>query len=255
MHRDYLRYALGGDAKSVVGLVESIEYAHLGVNFAQSLVVDYEQRIHVLCHLLNPIESLVDLACALEAERDGDDAHREDAHVLANAGYHGSCASARATAHARRDERHARAVVELIFYLLQALLGSRTRPVWPVACAKPLLPELQLHRHGRIVECLCVGVAQEKRHVVYAGAIHIVDGVPAAASHAYHLDDAFLLCGLAEVHYVVWVIAVVCHCVPCLSCVCLIVACGAWPVPSRRSIYGIILSVPPLGLSSVSRSP
>ncbi len=83
--------------------------------------------------------------------------------------------------------------------VLQALLGSGARLLRTVACAQALAAQLQLHRHGRVVQCLVVGVADDEGHVVYALFVHVVHSVAATAAHADDLDDAVLLLGDVEI--------------------------------------------------------
>ena len=108
---DDLSNALCCHAQGVVGLAEGIEHGELGVDGTQTLVVDDEQGVDMLRHLLHAVERLVDLAVALEAERYGHDAHGEDAKLLGDACYDGRCTCACAASHASCDERHLGAVV------------------------------------------------------------------------------------------------------------------------------------------------
>ena len=73
---------LGCNAQSVVGLSKGIEYRELWINLAEALVVDNQQSVDVLRHLLDTIESLVDLAVALETEGDGNDTNGKNAQLL-----------------------------------------------------------------------------------------------------------------------------------------------------------------------------
>ena len=148
MDGDDLGNRLGSDGEGVVGLAEGIEEGEVGVDLAQPLVVDDEQGIDVLRHLLHAVESLVNLAVALESEGDGDDAHGEDAHLLRHLSDDGGCAGAGAAAHAGGDEGHAGAVAEHILDLVEAFLCSSTGTGRTVAGAKAFMAQLQLHGHG-----------------------------------------------------------------------------------------------------------
>ena len=196
---DYLGYRLGSHAESVVGLAEGIEHGELGIYLAQPLVVDYEQCVDVLRHLLYSVESLVDFALALEAEGYGNDAHGQYLEFLRHASYHGRSSRSRSAAHAGSDEGHLGAVVEHIAYGIDGFLGSLARLLGLVACSESLVAELQVNGHGRVVECLVVGIAEHERHVVDAFAVHVVHGIAATAAYTNHLDDAFLLLGFTEV--------------------------------------------------------
>ena len=117
VYGDNLGNALGSHAQCVVGLAESVEHCKLRIYLTQPFIVDNEQRINVLRHLFHAVESLVYLAVALETERYGHYSHREDAHLLADTGYHGSGAGTCSTAHSGCYERHASAVVEHVLYV------------------------------------------------------------------------------------------------------------------------------------------
>ena len=153
----------------------------------------------MLGHLLNAVEGLVYLLGALEAERNGDDAHGENVHVLAGLGNDGRGTRTGAAAHAGGDEGHLGAVVEHAADVVDALEGGLAGARRTVSGPETLLAELQVHGHGRVVEGLGVGVAEHERHVVDALAVHVVHGIAAPTTYADDLDDAVLLVGVAEV--------------------------------------------------------
>ena len=115
---------LGGDAERVVGLAEGGRQREVGIDFTEALVVDDEQGIDVLGHLLYAVERLVNLLGTLEAEGDGDDTYGKDAHLLGDACDDRSSTSTRAAAHAGGDEGHARAVAQHGFDVVEAFFGS-----------------------------------------------------------------------------------------------------------------------------------
>ena len=83
--------------------------------------------ISVSTRLLQLVDALIGdahAAHALELERLGDDADRQDAHVARRAGDDGRSARAGAAAHAGGDEHHVRAG-EVIDDLVDRLLGRR----------------------------------------------------------------------------------------------------------------------------------
>ena len=55
-----------------------------------------------------------------------------------------------------------------------------------------------MHGHGRVVQCLAVGVAKHERDIVDALVIHVVDGVSATATHADDFDEAAFFLVLAK---------------------------------------------------------
>ena len=148
------------------------------------------------------------LAVALEAERYGHDAHGEDAQLLGDACYDGRCTCACAAAHAGCDERHLGAVVQHLAHRLKALFGCLAGFRWLVACSQTFLAELQVYGHGRVVEGLCIGVAEHERHVVDAFLIHVVDGVASAATNTYYLNYTVFLVWLTKIEDV-WCVALI----------------------------------------------
>ena len=152
-------------------------------------------------HLLNAVKSLVNLPLALETERYRDYADGQYAHLLRLAGYHRSGTRTRSAAHSGGDERHLGAVAEHFPNVFDALLRGFTRLFGLVSGAKPLLAELQMHRHGRIVKRLIVRIAQHERHVVNALPIHVVHRIAASTANADYLYNTFFLLGFAEIDY------------------------------------------------------
>ena len=199
MGGDNLGNALGCHAQCVVGLGKGVEQGEFRIDFAQALIVDDEQGIYVFRHLLHAVEGLIDLLVALEAERNRDDAHGEDVQLLAHTGYHGSGPRACAATHTGRDESHLGAVVEHVLDVVDGLLGRLTGTFGFVAGTESLLAQLQMHGHGRVVECLIVRVAKHETHVVDAFTIHVVDSVATASTHTNHFDDAVLFLGFTEI--------------------------------------------------------
>ena len=102
----------------------------------------------MLRHFLYAVQCLVNLLVALEAERYGNDAHGQDAHVLRHFCDDGCCTGARASAHSGGDEGHARAVVQHVVDVLQAFLGSGLGLGGPVACTESFASQLQLDGYG-----------------------------------------------------------------------------------------------------------
>ena len=148
MNGDNLGNRLGGHAQRVVGLSESIEHGQLGIDLAQAFIIDNQQGIHVFRHLFHAVEGLVDLLRSFETEGNGDDTHREDAHLLGDAGNDGGCTSARAATHTGGDEGHLRAVAEHVLHILNAFLGSLTGFLGFVTGSKAFLTQLQMYGYG-----------------------------------------------------------------------------------------------------------
>ena len=56
-----------------------------------------------------------------------------------------------------------------------------------------------MNGNRRVIQCLCVCVAEYEGHVVDTFAIHVVHSVTATATNTNHLDDAVLFFGLTEI--------------------------------------------------------
>ena len=82
MYGDNLCNRLGGNAQGVIGLAEGIEHGELWINLAQTLIVDHQQGVDMLLHLLYAVEGLVDLTVAFETEGDGDDTNGQNTQLL-----------------------------------------------------------------------------------------------------------------------------------------------------------------------------
>ena len=139
VYGDDLRDALSSHGERIVGLAEGIEHGEFGINGTQALVVDHQQGIDMLLHLLHTVEGLVDLTVALKAEGDSDDTDGEDAQFFGDAGDDGRCTRAGAAAHTGGDECHTGAVGEHSADVLDALFGGQTGLLGLVACAEAFL--------------------------------------------------------------------------------------------------------------------
>ena len=78
MNGDDFRNRLRGHRQRVIGLSEGIEYGQLRIDFAKALIVDDQQGVHMLRHLLYAVEGLIDFLRSFEAEGDGDNADGQD---------------------------------------------------------------------------------------------------------------------------------------------------------------------------------
>ena len=148
MNGDDLGNGLGSHAQGVVSLAKGVEHGEFRINLAQALVVDDQQGVHMLVHLLDTVERLVNLTVTLETEGDGDDADGEDAHLLGHPGDDRCSTRARTATHAGCDESHAGAVVEHLLDILQALLSGSPCLLGPVAGTQSLLAQLQMYGYG-----------------------------------------------------------------------------------------------------------
>ena len=84
----------------------------VGIDLAQTFVVDYQQSVHVLAHLFHAVERLQDFFLAFKQERDGNDSYRQDIFLLGNPGnYRGGSCSGSPT-HSGGDKYHFCSVVK-----------------------------------------------------------------------------------------------------------------------------------------------
>ena len=108
--------------------------------------------------------------------------------LFGDAGYDGCGAGAGAAAHAGGDEHHLGLVVEEGADAVLAFFGELSAHFRLVAGAVALADE---HLGGHVdllVEVLAVGVDGREAYVGYVLVEHVVEGVAAAAAHAYDFD-------------------------------------------------------------------
>ena len=148
MNGDDLGNGLGSHAQGVVSLAKGVEHGELRIDLAQALVVDDQQGVHMLVHLLDTVERLVNLTVTLEAEGNGDDTNSKDAHLLGHTGDDRCCTRSCTATHAGCDEGHAGAVVEHLLNVVQALLSGSPCLLGPVAGTQSLLAQLQMYGYG-----------------------------------------------------------------------------------------------------------
>ena len=121
---------------------------------------------------------------ALELERLGDDADRQDARFAGGAGDDRSRAGAGAAAHPGGDEHHVRAL-HRFEDVVDRLLGGGASDIGPRAGAEPAGhadAELDLARRRRQLQRLRVGVADDELAADQVRPDHVVDRVAAGAA-------------------------------------------------------------------------
>ena len=190
LHRDDLGDALGRRTQNVVGLAERLLERQASVYFENILVIDDQQRIHVLPQLLDAPESLLVADLAFDGQRRSDDRHGQQSHLLGQLGDDGRRARTRSAAHARRDEEHARPrLFEVLTNLRQRLHGRAAAVFRVVSGPQSLCAEAYLQLHGTLVQRLLVGVTNQKRHTPYTEVPHMVHGIAAGTADAHHHND------------------------------------------------------------------
>ena len=187
--RDQLGDTLGGGGQDVVRLAEGLLQRQGAVDFGNVVVVDHHQRVDVLAQLLQSPGGLVDPFGAFVAERQRDDAHRQDAAVAGRLGDDGRSARSRAATHAGRDEDHLGSLLfEAQHDVVQTLDGGLASLFGVVACSQTFAQQ-DLDRHGAGLEGLPVGVADHEGHVGDPQVVHVVHGIAAGTAHTQHHDD------------------------------------------------------------------
>ena len=82
MNSDNLGDTLSRNTQCIVCLAKGIENSEIRIYLAQTLIVDDKQGINMLRHFLNTIKSLINLSVALKPERNSDNSHRKNTHLL-----------------------------------------------------------------------------------------------------------------------------------------------------------------------------
>ena len=131
MDGDDLSDGLCGYGQRVVSLAESIEDGEFGIDLTEALIVDDQQGVDVLVHLLDTVESLVDLTVALETEGNGDNTHGENT-----------------TSHTSRDKGHAGTIVKHVLDVFNTLFCCQTGFLGLVTSTESFLTQLQMHGNG-----------------------------------------------------------------------------------------------------------
>ena len=161
----------------------------------QVLVRDDEQRVDMLLQLDDAGLGIAHAALALEMERLGDDADREDAELLGGLGDHGRGAGAGAAAHAGGDEHHMRAV-QVIADLVDHLFG-RGAADFRLRAGAETFGDLHAHLHDalglRHGQRLGVGIGDDEVDALQPGRDHVVDGIAAGAADTEHGDPRLQL--------------------------------------------------------------
>jgi hypothetical protein len=60
---------------------------------------------------------------------------------------------------------------------------------------------LNLYRHRTYLQCLVIGIANDKIDAFNTEFEHVVDSVAATTAHAYHFDDGWSFCWDFELHH------------------------------------------------------
>ena len=189
--RDDLGDALGGRAEHFVRIGERLLEGEVAEQLPELVVADHKEGVDRGAHFLEAFTGLRGAAASLEVEGDRDDAHGEDAEVLAGLGDDRCGARSRSAAHAGGDEDHGRVVAQLLEHVIEVFDGGVAPCFRYAACALSggqRLAELDAHGNTRGIEGLVVGVAHDEIDTIDALFMHVVDGVGSAATDTDDLD-------------------------------------------------------------------
>ena len=166
-------------------------HVRVGVDVADAFIVDDEQRVHVLAHLLHTLQRLYDFQTLLEEEGDGDHADGQQTHRLGYACDERGGTGSGSASHARCDEHHLRAVAEHLLYLVR-VFACFLKADGRIAAGSEFA-ERNLHGHFRLGKCLCVSVTDGERNIDDTFLVHVADGVTSAAAYSDNLNDVLRL--------------------------------------------------------------
>ena len=187
----HVRYGTCRRGEDVVGFGECLAPFQIGINVAQTVVVDHKHCVDICLQAFRSVDSAGYLADAFEEERNRDDTYGQDFFLLGYAGNHGSAAGSGAATHAGGDEHHLHVVGEEFLYFGYALFGSCCtdfRLSSGTETSGGLGAEKNLCRDRERNQGLAVGVENYEIHAFHALARHICHGVATAAADA-HGDD------------------------------------------------------------------
>jgi hypothetical protein len=184
--------------QDVVGHLERVrERSALLDHLQEPVVLDHDQRVHLVGELEDPLLCLLRAPPALELERPGDDAHRERVELAGDLGDDGSGAGAGAATLAGGDEDHVGALQRLL-QLVAALhprgvadgrIRARTET------AGRLRTDVDLHVGVAHEQRLRVGVHCHELDPCERGVDHAVDCIRPAAADADDLDHSQVVAG------------------------------------------------------------
>ena len=151
-----------GIAQRIVGLGEGFGDGEVLVHLDEALVVDDEEGIHTLAHLLDPFEGLEDLRRPLKEEGDRDDTDGQQTRLHGDLADNRGCTRTRTTTHTSGDEDHTRIALDegitdrlltlKSSFLSTLRLGASTEPLGDGGADRDLV------YHRTAVERLGIGI-------------------------------------------------------------------------------------------------
>ena len=176
-----------GGGEYVVGFGKSLCEAEFRVYLGEAFIVDYQQGVGIFSQFVGTAQGFSYFRHPFEEERNCDYAYRQYASTFDGARHHGGGSGARASAHACGDEYHVWPRLKQSLDFLYAFFGSfacdfRFAAGAKTACSVGSYKEFC--RYGRHPQCLGVGVEHHEFYSFGILAVHVVDGVAAAAAHS-----------------------------------------------------------------------
>ena len=175
----------------VVGHGESLREGRLLIgDTEQVLVWNNDKRVDEGLKLLDAAFGDLHALLTFEAERLGDDADRQHAHLTHGAGDDRRSARSRAAAHAGGDEDHVRSF-DLREDLFKRLFGARAADIGFCTRAEALSDaraDLDAPLGLGLGQRLRVGIRDDEIDSLQSGGNHVVDGIAARAADAQHRD-------------------------------------------------------------------
>ena len=151
MNSDNLCNGLSSDAERIISLTKSGCQREVGINLTKPLVIDDEECVDMLRHLLNTVEGLVYLLGPFEAEGNRHDANGQYAHLFGDTRNDRCCTSAGSSTHTGCNKRHPGTVAEHGLDVFNTLLSSLTGTLGLITGTKSLGAQLQMDWHRRVV--------------------------------------------------------------------------------------------------------
>ena len=196
---------LGGSKQDVVGHAESLREFEVAEG-EEFVVIDDKDGVDMLAELHDAGFGLLAAAASLGAERKGDDGDHEDflgvvvfeVDALGDLGDDGSCAGAGAAAHTGGNKEHLGVMSYGIADFIGLVQGGLTGTLGLVAGSEAEVAQRNLVGHGRGIEGLHVGVADDEVNALDALAEHVVHGVAAATADTDDFDVGRLAFGRVE---------------------------------------------------------
>ncbi len=156
----------------------------------QVLVRDNDQRIDVLLQLFDAAFGGAHAARAFKQERFGHDTHRQHALATRRFGDHGRSARTGAAAHTGGDEQHVHTLKRTL-KVFQCFFGSGAahfRAGTGTKALRDIGAKLDAVFSDRIVQCLRIGIHDDKIDAFDLGIDHVGDGIATCAADADHRD-------------------------------------------------------------------